>query len=146
MTMRDAKTPIVILETPYAGDIKQNLCYARAAMRDCLMRGEAPYASHLLYTQDGVLNDDIPEERDHGIQAGFAFRAVATKTVVYDDLGISHGMRLGIEHSLEQGIPVEYRRLPEWARLRRSDEYIGTTRTPETTTSGVLHYSERNSR
>ena len=51
----------VILESPYAGDVETNLRNARAAMRDCLLRGEAPYASHLLYTQPGVLDDG-----DHG--------------------------------------------------------------------------------
>ena len=50
----------VIIESPFAGDVDRNLRYARAAMRDCLLRGESPYASHLLYTQPGVLNDDIP--------------------------------------------------------------------------------------
>ena len=39
----------VIVESPYAGDVERNIAYVRAAMRDCLMRGEAPLASHLLY-------------------------------------------------------------------------------------------------
>ena len=38
----------VIVESPYAGDIETNVAYARAALRDCLSRGEAPIASHLL--------------------------------------------------------------------------------------------------
>ena len=53
----------VIIESPYAGDVERNVRYARAAMADCLKRGEAPFASHLLYTQEGVLDDDIPGER-----------------------------------------------------------------------------------
>ena len=54
-------TPLrrVILESPYAGDIERNVAYARAAMRDSLLRGEAPIASHLLYTQPGVLDDQV---------------------------------------------------------------------------------------
>lgn len=55
---------LVIVESPFAGDVEENIKYARAAVRDCLMRGEAPIASHLLYTQEGILNDDIPEERN----------------------------------------------------------------------------------
>ena len=50
----------VIVESPYAGDIEKNMRYLRACIRDCLLRGETPYASHALYTQDGVLRDDIP--------------------------------------------------------------------------------------
>ena len=54
----------VIVESPYAGDVERNERYARACIRDCLLRGEAPFASHLLYTQAGVLDDTIKEERD----------------------------------------------------------------------------------
>lgn len=127
--------PIVIIESPFAAnmekcpsglnekevaawkrqEIETNLRYVRAAMRDCLLRQEAPYASHALYTQEGVLNDDIKEERQHGIESGFAFRLAAKKTVVYTDRGMSGGMKMGIEHSNKVGIPVEYRSLPQWA-------------------------------
>lgn len=44
----------VIVESPYAGDVERNTAYARAAVRDCLMRGEAPFASHLLYMAYGI--------------------------------------------------------------------------------------------
>lgn len=108
------RVPIVIIESPYAGDVEKNLAYLRAALHDCLMRGEAPFASHGLYTQ--VLDDTIPEEREHGIQAGFAFRSVCDYTVVYDDLGISKGMALGIEDSHKKSIPVKYRSLPDWRK------------------------------
>ena len=40
----------VIIESPYAGNVEENEEYARKCLRDCLMRGEAPFASHLLYT------------------------------------------------------------------------------------------------
>lgn len=49
----------VILESPYAGDVERNLTYARECVRDSLSRGEAPIASHLLYTQEGILKDEI---------------------------------------------------------------------------------------
>lgn len=62
----------VILETPYAGDVEYNLKYARACVADCIRRHEAPFASHLIYTQDGVLDDNDPNERMLGIHAGFA--------------------------------------------------------------------------
>ena len=48
---------LVIIESPYAGDIEKNVAYARDCVRDSLMRGEAPYASHLLYTQPNILDD-----------------------------------------------------------------------------------------
>ena len=100
---------LVIIESPYAGDIEQNVEYARACLRDSLMRGEAPIASHLLYTQPGVLRDEVPAERQHGIDAGLAWRHVAELTAVYQDLGITPGMQYGIEAAMQSGISIEYR-------------------------------------
>lgn len=101
----------VILETPYAGDIENNVAYARKCMRDCLLRGETPYASHLLYTQPGVLDDLIPEERNLGIEAGLVWGSFAKKTVVYQDRGISKGMEYGIERAKRENREIEYRNL-----------------------------------
>lgn len=69
--------------------------YLAACLHDSLMRGEAPFASHGLYTLPGVLRDDVPAEREHGIKAGFTWRGVAHATVFYVDLGWSGGMRAG---------------------------------------------------
>lgn len=105
----------VIIESPFAGDIEKNVRYLRACMRDCLLRGEAPYASHALYTQEGVLRDEVHEERMLGIHAGFSFRTLTKKTVVYTDLGMSRGMQYGIDHAAEHCHPIEYRKLGgEW--------------------------------
>lgn len=106
---------LVILESPYAGDVEANVAYARRCLRDSLMRGEAPSASHLLYTQPGVLDDNDPVERAMGIDAGLAWRAVAEASVVYTDRGISQGMRCGIDAMLKAGKPVEYRKLGDGA-------------------------------
>lgn len=99
----------VILESPYAGDVEANVRYARACLRDSLMRGEAPIASHLLYTQEGVLNDDDAAERQQGIDAGLAWGCLAQASVVYVDLGVSAGMRYGIAAAERAGVPIEYR-------------------------------------
>ena len=107
----------VIIESPYAGDVGLNLRYLRACMKDCLSRDEAPFASHGLYTQEGVLNDDDATERRKGCEAGFTWREQADLTVVYIDLGISRGMSLGIEDAKVKGLPVEYRCLHAWATI-----------------------------
>lgn len=104
----------VILESPYAGDVERNVEYARACVRDSLSRGEAPIASHLLYTQPGILRDEVEKERQWGIDAGLAWRVVAEATVVYTDLGISRGMEYGIRAAIDAGVPVEKRTLPGW--------------------------------
>ncbi|AID18395.1 hypothetical protein PPF1_82 [Rhizobium phage vB_RleM_PPF1] len=102
---------LVILESPYAGDVAANEAYARACVRDSLARGEAPIASHLLYTQPGILNDLDPEERSWGINAGLAWGRVAEATVVYVDRGISRGMHFGIDRAIADGRPIERRSL-----------------------------------
>ena len=101
----------VVLESPFSGDIRANLAYARACLRDCLLRGESPVASHCLLTQEGVLNDADPIERAVGINAGHAWMHVCDAVVVYTDLGISEGMKAGINSALFHGIAVEKRSL-----------------------------------
>lgn len=83
---------LVVIESPYAGNVTLNLRYLRAAMTDCLTRGEAQYASHALYTQPGVLRDDVPEERALGIRAGLAWGDRGDVRAVYGDLGVRPGM------------------------------------------------------
>ena len=100
---------LVIIESPFAGDVEANVKYARLAVRDSLSRGEAPIASHLLYTQEGILDDDIPSERQWGIDAGLSWRIVADASIVYTDRGITRGMEYGIAAAKEAGLTVEYR-------------------------------------
>ena len=107
----------VVVESPYAGDaatIKRNGAYARAALRNCIFRGEAPIASHLLYTQPGVLQDEVKWERNLGIECGFVWGCLADAVVVYRDLGITEGMQRGIKHYESLGLTVEYRSLAGW--------------------------------
>lgn len=104
----------VILESPYAGDVEGNVKYARECVQDSLLRGEAPYASHLLYP--GALDDNVPEQREYGIAAGLAWGAVAEKTVVYTDRGISLGMQHGIADAVKKERPVEWRTLMKCPR------------------------------
>ena len=42
---------LTVIESPYAGDVEGNLTYLRACLKDCVERGESPYASHGLLTQ-----------------------------------------------------------------------------------------------
>lgn len=103
----------VYVESPYGSNdpetIRRNIEYARACLCDCLLRGEAPFASHLLYTQ--VLRDEVPEERELGMEAGFSWGGCADATVEYEDYGISSGMQKGIERARVEFRQVEYRKL-----------------------------------
>ena len=99
----------VVIESPLAGNVERNLDYAKACLLDSLHRGEAPFASHLLYPQ--VLDDVTPEDRKLGMMAGFTWGEKAELVAVYEDLGISEGMEAGIAHAEGHGIPVERRKL-----------------------------------
>jgi hypothetical protein len=102
---------LVLIESPYAGDVAANVAYAKRAVLDCLRRGESPYASHLFFTQDGLLDDKDPEQRILGIEAGLAWAAKAELTAVYIDFGVSNGMQFGIARARDEGRPIEFRRL-----------------------------------
>jgi hypothetical protein len=134
---------LVVVESPFAGhaprwarfvpplslllaaiDRQRNVRYARACVRDCLRRrDEAPIASHLLYTQPGILRDEVHAEREQGIAAGLAWARRADATVVYTDLGTSRGMQAGIADACRNGRRVERRSLPGWfaSRQRRAE-------------------------
>lgn len=97
----------VILESPYAGDVDRNTIYLRRCLRDSIMRGEAPFASHAIYC--GPLDDALATERELGLSAGAAWRQVASACVVYVDYGESPGMLAGIMQSDLLGHVVERR-------------------------------------
>jgi len=105
---------LVAVESPYAGAVERNLKYARAAVADCISRGEAPIASHLLFTQPGILKDDVEFERELGIKAGLEWATKADARVAYINFGISSGIKKGILHAKSIGQVVEYRRLASW--------------------------------
>ena len=101
----------ILIESPFAGDIERNIKYARRAMRHSFQRGEVPWCSHLIYTQDGILDDSIPEERMQGIEAGLIWGEGADFTVVYIDYGISKGMQYGIDRAHKEKRLVIYREI-----------------------------------
>jgi len=101
----------VIIESPYAGNIEQNIKYARACLKDSLNRNEAPLASHLLYTQEGVLDDTVESERMQGINAGLAWIEFADIHVFYIDYGMSKGMENARSFSIGSRVQLEFRRI-----------------------------------
>lgn len=105
----------VLVESPYAGptpaDIEKNKKYLNSCLLECLLRGEAPFASHKIYTQPGILRDEVPAERQWGIDAGLYVGKVAEATIVYEDKGMSGGMKYGIANAEAASRPIEFRKL-----------------------------------
>lgn len=122
---------LVIVESPFGTkpdgarctvqEMAENKRYALACLADCLRKGEAPFASHVLYTL--VLNDATPAERKQGMEAGIAWADAASYVndrlpgskpaicAVYTDRGITGGMKDGIARHAANGMKVEYRQL-----------------------------------
>jgi hypothetical protein len=117
----------VVIESPYAGNVAENLAYAKRCVLDCLQRNEAPYASHLFFTQDGLLDDLVPAERFLGINAGFAWGTVAELVAVYVDRGLSPGMQQGIDRAIEAKQAIEFRSL-EGAHVEKFLSLVGDKR------------------
>ena len=99
----------VIIESPFAGKVISNIHYARDVMHHCLTLGEAPIAFHIMYPQ--ALDDTNKLERALGFKASQSWYAQAEAVVVYEDKGITPGMKAGITMAEKLGIPVEYRTL-----------------------------------
>ena len=90
--------------------LERNLAYARLCCLDVTRMGHWPYASHVFFCQ--FLDEMNPSEREIGIASGFEWGKLADICAVYQDLGVSKGMRLGIEMAKNNGIRVEWRSLP----------------------------------
>lgn len=100
---------MVVIESPYAGDVERNRKYLRACIRDCLRRGENPYASH--YMLPNFLDDNKPQERQLGLQMGMDWAFFADAAVFYVDFGMSQGMVAAEETHRQTGKELIYRRL-----------------------------------
>ena len=88
----------VYVASPFKGatveETRQNIVYARLCMLDSLERGEAPYLSHLLYTQVWAETDEL---RDAGLRAGDAMREACDLVALYTDLGVTPGMQRALD-------------------------------------------------
>ena len=143
----------VIVESPYAPknhdpavaavELARNEAYLSAAMHDCFLRGEVPFASHGIYTRKGVLDDTKPEERKLGIEAGFkvaeGLQAAALalpnffsfKRLFYTDRGYSSGMSQGLQDANNRNQVYEMRSLGEkkWSKDHDRLYYLDKDRT-----------------
>lgn len=115
---------ICVIESPYRStsewQLRLNLAYARALVEHITLRGDSPVASHLLITQ--ALDDRDPVARQRGIEAGLALLRVADVHAFGIDLGISDGMRFGMEKAKQHpSVVYEEISLPEWAEAMSTD-------------------------
>lgn len=110
---------IVIVESPFAGDMEANRQYAIRACADCFRRREVPFASHVHYPP--ILDELKPEERERGITAGYEFWPLAEKIVFYCDRGMSSGMIRAWHRAGAQNLVREQR----WMEIEKSITWPG---------------------
>lgn len=94
--------------TPYHSQA-QHALYLNFCIEDSLTKGEAPFASHLLYTP--FLDDDDVLARGKGIKAGYVWGELADLVAVYSDLGVSAGMKQALDHYAFENKIIEWRTL-----------------------------------
>jgi len=88
-------------------EVEVNMRYLKRATLDSLRRGEAPFASCLIYPQ--VLDDALPEERKLGMEAGFAWAEDVKRVAFYAGHGTSAGVEQGLQKHVAEGRTVERR-------------------------------------
>jgi hypothetical protein len=96
---------LICVASPYAGDMKKNIAFAKQACRYVMEQGHAFFAPHLLYPQ--LLDDANPQERQAGIDMGLAILSRCDELWVCGDR-ISPGMVQEIEQAKRLGIPIQY--------------------------------------
>jgi hypothetical protein len=89
--------PIVNAKPKTAGEdilfsFESNVAFAKRCVMNSIARGEAPFASHLLYPFVG-LDDFDPRERALGMTCGKEQMGGSELLAVYVDRGVSKGMR-----------------------------------------------------
>lgn len=99
----------IMIESPYAGEVQRNYEYAKRALKDSLNRGESPFASHLLYPI--VLKDTILTERERGLAAAMEWLDVCDGVAVYQDYGVSPGMRRAMRRAKAKEKMIVYRKI-----------------------------------
>lgn len=94
---------LIYVASPYAGDVKKNIEFAKKACRHVMNEGHAFFAPHLLYPQ--FLNDKNPAERQAGLNMGLAILTRCDELWCYGGR-ISPGMLLEIQEASRIGIPI----------------------------------------
>ncbi|RJE46624.1 MULTISPECIES: DUF4406 domain-containing protein [unclassified Dehalobacter] len=96
---------LIYVASPYAGDVENNVEFAKRACRYVMEQGHAFFAPHLLYPQ--ILEDSNPAERETGLKLGHHMLERCDEMWVFGNR-ISSGMEAEIERAKQLGIPIRY--------------------------------------
>lgn len=99
------RRPLVFVSSPYAGDMKRNTSNARRYARFAVDQGAIPLPPHLLYPQ--ILDENIPEERDLGLQFGLALLKKCDEIWLFGEV-LSMGMARELEAAKQHKMRIRY--------------------------------------
>lgn len=112
---------VVMIESPYSGDIDRNIRYLNIAITESkLLYGECPYAGHAYLTQHARNKDHFCSNsnkkwsvlgRDVSVERCNIIRHRCDKTVFYTDRGWNTGMKLAKEYCEKNNLPYEERQV-----------------------------------
>lgn len=111
----------VYICSPYRGNTKKNIAAAVEYCRYAIDKGVIPIAPHIYFSQ--FLNDDIPEQREFGLQIGLDAMSECSEVWVFGDY-ISEGMKQEIEAATAAGQKVVFKHIPA-AEAESEDECGG---------------------
>lgn len=85
-------------------ELDNHIDYAQELTRKAMAAGLAPITPHLYLTQ--VTNDEIPEQRARGLEAGQALLLLCDCVIIGNRYGISAGMQAEIGLAEQQGVAI----------------------------------------
>lgn len=85
-------------------ELDNHIDYAQELTSKALAAGLAPITPHLYLTQ--VTNDEIPEQRARGLEAGQALLLLCDCVIIGNRYGVSAGMQAEIELAEQQGVAI----------------------------------------
>lgn len=111
---------LTIIESPFAArdgrSVEDNLEYLGRCLRDSWDKGELPFASHAFFPT--FLDEDLPEERKAGIEAGYEFWSFHQLMddqfpliAFYVDFGMSDGMQQALDRAKKLDRTYELRNI-----------------------------------
>lgn len=117
---------LISVESPFAptatSTTDEHIRYARKACRFVALKGYSPYASHLFFTQPGILDDTIPEERELGIKGGKAWEVHAEESWFFLDYGMTKGMKYGLDEATRLGRGIRFFRFIDGAFVQQEGD------------------------
>lgn len=85
-------------------ELDNHIDYAQEITSKAMAAGLAPITPHLYLTQ--VTNDEIPEQRARGLEAGQALLLLCDCLLIGNRYGVSAGMQAEIKLAEQQGVAI----------------------------------------